>query len=431
MKFPLPNSRMRWAVLVFSCVLALLLSYLGLRNAFAAHYLGLDTRAGYERAVRLEPANARNWYLLGRSYLYDIEQPDTTRAIQALRQAVALDPYSVEALLDLAIAYDGEGETVRAREAFLAAQRVYPLSADVCWSYGNFLLRQGEQDAAFREIRKTVELEPQRADEAFSRALRAQPDANILLDKAVPSATAAYLPILQSLSRTGDLNNAQLVWDRLIALHQRVPMSQMIYFISELVRQLRIADAARAWTEAVSIMQNPPPPDPAGSLLWDGGFESGYAGEGFSWHFVSETNDVQISFDRSERHAGEQSLRILFKGHRNLSFENVCHNITPEAGKQYLLSAWVRTESLTSSQGVRLQISILANGKNEAVATEEVHGTQPWKQIQLYWLAPPGGIYGSVCVKRFMSDMPESDIQGAAWIDDVSLVPVDEASPTP
>jgi len=30
-----------------------------------------------------------------------------------------------------------------------------------------------------------------------------------------------------------------------------------------------------------------------------------------------------------------------------------------------------------------------------------------------------------------MSDMPESDIQGAAWIDDVSLVPVDEASPTP
>jgi hypothetical protein len=27
--------------------------------------------------------------------------------------------------------------------------------------------------------------------------------------------------------------------------------------------------------------------------------------------------------------------------------------------------------------------------------------------------------------------MPESDIQGAAWVDDVSLVPVDEASPTP
>lgn len=431
MKFPLPNSRTRGAVLLFSCALALLLSYLGLRNAFAAHYLGLDTRAGYERAVRLEPANARNWYLLGRSYLYDIEQPDTARALQALRKAVALDPYSVEALLDLATAYDGEGETARAREAFLAAQRAYPLSADVCWSYGNFLLRQGEQDAAFREIRKAVELEPKRADEAFSRALRVQPDANILLDKAVPPATAAYLPILHSLSAIGDLNNAQLVWNRLIALHQPVPMSEMVYFINELVRQARTSDAARAWTQAASIMRKPPPPDPAGSLLWDGGFESGYAGGGFSWRFVPETNDVQISFDRSEKHSGEQSLRILFKGHRNLSFENACHNITPEAGKQYLLSAWVRTESLTSSEGVRLQISAFTNAKNAAVATEEVHGTQPWKQIELLWVAPPGGIYGSVCVKRFMSDMPESDIQGAAWIDDVSLVPVDEASPNP
>jgi len=428
MKFPLSNSRMRGAVLLFSCVLALLLSYLGLRNAFAAHYLGLDTRAGYEHAVRLEPANARNWYLLGRSYLYDIEQPDPARAMQALQKAVALDPYSVEALLDLATAYDGEGQTARARETFLAAQRAYPLSADVCWSYGNFLLRQGEQDAAFREIRKAVELEPKRADEAFSRALRVQPDANILLDKAVPPATAAYLPILHSLSDTGDLNNAQLVWNRLIALHQQVPMSEMVYFISELVHQIRIADAARAWTQAVSIMQNPPP---AGSLLWDGGFESGYAGGGFSWHFVPETNDVQISFDRSEKHSGEQSLRILFKGHRNLSFENGCHNITPEPGKQYLLSAWVRTESLTSSEGVRLQIFVFTNTKNESMTTEEVHGTQPWKQIQLPWVAPPGGIFGSVCVKRFMSDMPESDIQGAAWIDDVSLVPVDEASTKP
>jgi len=431
MKFSLPSSRLRWAVLLFSGVLALLSSYLGLRNAFAAHYLELDTRAGYERAVGLEPENARNWYLLGRSYLYDIEQPDPARAIQALRKAVALDPYSAEALVDLATAYDGEGQTARARDAFLDAQRVYPLSADVCWSYGNFLLRQGEQDAAFREIRKAVELEPKRAEEAFSRALRIQPDANILLDQAVPSATAAYLPILNSLSYTGDLNNAQLVWNRLIALHQQVPMSEMVRFIDQLVRQARIGDAARAWTQAVSIMRNPPPPDPADSLLWDGGFESGYAGGGFSWHFVPETNDVQISFNRSEKHSGEQSLRILFKGHRNLDFENACHNITPEAGKQYLLSAWVRTESLTSSEGVRLQISALANTKNQSVATEEVHGTQPWKQIQLLWVAPPGGISGSVCVRRFMSDMPESDIQGAAWIDDVSLVPVDEASPTP
>jgi tetratricopeptide (TPR) repeat protein len=374
----------------------------------------------------LEPANPRNWFLLGRSYLYDFEQPDPQRAVLSLKKAVTLDPYSAEALLDLAAAYDGQGDSANARQAFLAAQRVYPLSADVAWSYGNFLLRQGENDAAFSQIHKAVELEPKRADEAFSRALRAEPDANIVLDKAVPQIAAAYLPILHLLSDAGDLDNAQLVWTRLIALHQKFPISQMYFYINELQHQRRIADAVRAWGEAVSMMQNPPPPDPPGSLLWDGGFESGYAGGGFSWHFAPPNSDVQISFDPSEHHSGQRSLRILFNGRRNINFEDGCHNIAPEPGKKYLLSAWVRTQSLTSSEGLRLQIFVFTPSGAQTVMTDQVHGTQPWKETQLIWTAPPGAAFGTVCVKRIMSDMPGSTIQGAAWLDDVSMVPVDE-----
>src|SRR6266403_1173242 len=416
MNFALASPRIRLLVVISSCALAIFLSYFGVRNAIATYYLNLDTRAGYERAVTLEPANARNWFLLGRSYLYDFEQPEPALAVQSLRKAVALDPYSAEALLDLAAAYDGQGDTANARQAFLAAQSVYPLSADVAWSYGNFLLRQGEQDAAFSEIRKAVELEPKRSTEAFSRALRVQPDANVLLDKALPPSAAVYLPILHSLSDVGDLDNAQFVWNRLIALRQKVSMSEMFFFINGLIHQRRVADAVHAWDQAVSIMQNPPPPDPAGSLLWDGGFESSYTGGGFSWHFLPATSDVQISLDPSEKHSGERSLRILFNGHRNISFEDACHNIAPESGKRYLLAAWVKTQSLTSSEGVRLQIFVFSATGVQAVTSEEVHGTQPWQQIQLTWLAPLGAGFGSVCVKRNMSDMPESDIQGAAWL---------------
>ncbi len=431
MNFALTSPRIRLLVVISSCAIAIVLSYFGFRNAIATYYLNLDTRAGYERAVALEPANARNWFLLGRSYLYDFEQPEPALAVQSLRKAVALDPYSAEALLDLAAAYDGQGDTANARQAFLAAQSVYPLSADVAWSYGNFLLRQGEQDAAFRAIRKAVELEPKRSTEAFSRALRVQPDANVLLDKALPPSAAVYLPILHSLSDVGDLDNAQFVWNRLIALRQKVPMSEMFFFINGLIHQRRVADAVHAWDQAVSIMQNPPPPDPAGSLLWDGGFESSYTGGGFSWHFLPATSDVQISLDPSEKHSGERSLRILFNGHRNISFEDACHNIAPESGKRYLLSAWVKTQSLTSSEGVRLQIFVFTPTSTESVTTEDVHGTQPWKQVQLMWVTPPGAGFGTVCVKRKMSDMPESDIQGAAWLDDISLVPMNEDSPKP
>lgn len=428
MNFPLPESRFRLAILFSSCVLAISLSYFGVRNALAAHYQDLDTREGYERAVHLEAGDSRTWHLLGRSYLYDLEQPDARRAIEVLRKAVTLDPYSAEAWLDLAAAYDEEGDTPKAHEAFLAAKRAYPLSADVSWSYGNFLLRQNEQDEALLEIREAVELEPKRAAEAFSRAMRVQPDANLLLDKAVPVSTSVYLPILHALSEAGDLDTAQLVWNRLTALNQKVPMSEMVQFVDELIHQRRGVDATRVWLQAVSIMENPPPPDPEGSLIWDGSFESGYAGGGFAWHFVPATSDVQISFDRSEKHTGERSLRILFNGRENLNFEDACHNIAPEAGKRYQLTGWVRTQSLTSSEGVRLQIFVFTPTTNQSVATEEVHGTQAWKQIGLAWTAPAGASFGAVCVRRYMSGVPGGDIQGAAWIDDVSLVPANEAS---
>src|SRR5215472_4772499 len=106
MTLQLANPRARALLLAFCCAMALLMSFFALRNAIAAHDLGRDTRQGYERAVRLEPHNPRNWYLLGRSYLYDLEQPDPVQAVDALRKSVELDPYSAEAMLDLAIAYD-------------------------------------------------------------------------------------------------------------------------------------------------------------------------------------------------------------------------------------------------------------------------------------------------------------------------------------
>jgi len=423
MNLPLANSRARVVLLVCCGALALPLGFFAVRNAIAAHYLERDTREGYERAVRLEPHNPRNWYLLGRSYLYDLEQPDPVKAVSALRKSVELDPYSAEAMLDLALAYDGEGETAQARAALASAQRVYPLSADVAWTYGNFLLRQGEPEAAFTQLRTALELDPKRAAEAFSRALQLQPDSNAVLDKLIPPTPATYLPILQMLSGAGDLETAQQVWFRLVGLQQKVPLREVVPFFEALTRARRPDQGARLWPQAVTIMENPPPADPPGSVLWDGGFESGFSGGGFSWHFTPVSRNVQISFDRAEKHSGEQSLRILFNGRENLNFEDACHSIVPEPGISYLVSGWVKTQSLTSSEGVRLQVGAFTKAGVVLVQSGEIHGTQPWTQLQLAWTAPQDAGLGSVCIRRKMSDMPGSDVQGAVWIDDVVMIP--------
>src|SRR6267143_6631885 len=186
MTLRLSSTARRAALLAASFAGAFILFYFSIRNALADHYAGLQTAEGYERAARLEPADARNWYLLGRYWQYNLEDPDAQRAIRFYLSALSLNPLSPETWLDLATAYESESNLVAARDAFLHAKKVYPLSAEVSWRYGNFLLRQGELEPAFTEMRHAVEADPTRAAEAFSRSLRAGASIETALDRVLP-----------------------------------------------------------------------------------------------------------------------------------------------------------------------------------------------------------------------------------------------------
>src|SRR5438309_6884036 len=140
----LPNVPARLATVFLALLLGATLAYLSIRNARADYYANLGTRVGYQTAARLEPENAVNWYLLGRYWQYTLDEPDAPRAIQNYRHALSLNPHAASTWLDLAAAYESEGDFPSARSAFLQAKLAYPLSADVSWRYGNFLLRQDE-----------------------------------------------------------------------------------------------------------------------------------------------------------------------------------------------------------------------------------------------------------------------------------------------
>src|SRR5271155_5626979 len=137
------------ALLVFvAVVFAVALSYSGIRNSLAVQFAGQNTLESYERATRFEPGDARNWYLLGRYWQYNLGDPDAPRAIRADHAALSFDPRSADTWLDLGTAYESEGNLPAARDAFLQAKKAYPLTAEVSWRFGNFLLRQGELEPA-------------------------------------------------------------------------------------------------------------------------------------------------------------------------------------------------------------------------------------------------------------------------------------------
>ena len=417
-------SAQRGILILAASLCAMLLSYFGIRNALAVHFASSLTVQGMERATRLEPGDARNWYQLGRYWQYDLEDSDVPRAIRAYLSALSFNPHSPETWLDLATAYESEGDLVAARDAFLHAKKTYPLSAEVSWRYGNFLLRQGELEPAFVEMRHAVEADPKRSAEAFSRALRTEPDVEKILDRVLPSKAEAYVDVVWDQTAEGNIDNALKAWDRLVPIHPRLPLNDCFALVDGLINKKQISVAQRVWDQAVgfaglSDLQGPP-----GSVLWDGGFESRVTGGGFSWRIPEYFSNPQVSFDAQEKHSGNRSLRLMFTGKSNLNFMDICHYVPVHPSSAYQFSAWVRTRSLTSDQGVRFEVLSVGPQSIPPAVTPEVHGSAPWTRVEVPWSSGKDVQEAQVCIARFPSDQPENRIQGTAWVDDVALVPV-------
>jgi len=226
----------------------------------------------------LEPENAVNWYLLGRYWQYTLDEPDARRAILNYRHAISLNPHSAATWLDLAAVYESEGDFQDARGAFLQAKLAYPLSADVSWRYGNFLLRQDQVPQAFAEIRRAAYADPKRSAEAFSRCWRVAPDINSILSDVLPPDRDGYLAVIHELDIGDQFAAALTVWQRLVSIHPVLKLSDAIPFADFLIQKHQSSGAHRVWSDALSLSNTPQNIDPPGSVLWDGGFETAVRG---------------------------------------------------------------------------------------------------------------------------------------------------------
>src|ERR1700682_940595 len=152
----LSSPAQRGALVLAAFSVAALFSYFSIRNARADHFASMPTCQALERATQLEPGDVRNWYLLGRYWQFNLEDSNPQKAARAYKTAVSIDPHSTVSWLGLGSAYESVGDLPHAREAFLQAKKVNPLSAEAAWQYGNFLLRQGDLASACIGIRRRV-----------------------------------------------------------------------------------------------------------------------------------------------------------------------------------------------------------------------------------------------------------------------------------
>jgi Tetratricopeptide repeat len=417
----LSDSLSRGMMVAAAFLVELWLSFFGIRAAIAHYDSKGQTTKRLESAVRLEPDNPTYWYLLAYYQQYNLEKPEAALAENSYRRAIALNQVATDAWLDLGTAYELEGKTTEAREAYLQAKKSYPTSADVSWRYGNFLLRQGDQSGAYSELRRAIEADPRRAEGAFSLAYRANPDLDEILRQLLPAKQSVYVDVIGLAARRGQLGVAKTVWERLLRLHPRLTMDDIDQLAYGLFLAGEFSEARRVWDQGVATMNLPPLLEPQGSVVWDPSFESGISNSTFSWHFQPMVQWVNVGLDKTEMHSGRQSLRLSFDGRHNPDVEAACTIAIVQPSTPYHFSGWIQTKEITTEYGIEFRLR--SSEDNTVIKTREVHGSNPWTPVDQTWNSGPNIHRVQICITREPSDNPEVRISGNAWVDDVNLVP--------
>src|ERR1700722_7143208 len=104
-----PTPAVRWAAFAAIVLVSVALTVSAARDAVADQWAQSSSPALWLRAAKLEPANAENWYRLGRYRQFDFENGDVPLAISYYERATAVDPGSASYWMDLGSAYEMTG----------------------------------------------------------------------------------------------------------------------------------------------------------------------------------------------------------------------------------------------------------------------------------------------------------------------------------
>lgn len=423
MQIGLSNLAPRWLLLLAALLVAASLAVLSGKNWVAERWAQSAQPENWLRAAQLEPGNADHWYRLGRYRQLDFEHMDPTEAISYFRRALAVDPRSALYWIDLADAYEMVGDPAQARAAFEAAKSAYPISAEVAWRYGNFLLRQDKLPEAFAEVYRALTEDPKLATLAISRCWRSSRNISRILEQALPPEASVYQRALDFLVAEQEDDAAVAVWKGLLELQDSFELARAVPLLDELIGRDRIDEAKGVWQQALRAAGWSQPELVSGSLVWDGGFEGPPANGGFGWR-QKDVEGASFEFDTEVRHAGARSLRVTFDGSANVNFDHFWQLVPVEPHRRYRFGAYLRTEGISTDSGVRFWILDPRRQLEVNILTPSLAGSQPWALEEVDFTTGAQTRLIKIGLRRLPSRKFDNKIQGSVWVDEVSLIPL-------
>jgi hypothetical protein len=189
-----------------------------------------------------------------------------------------------------------------------------------------------------------------------------------------------------------------------------------VNYIDALLKAHRYEQAQRDWASSWGSDRGEYPDR---NLLFNGDFEREPTGCDLDWR-VTPSTEFETIRDKSSAKQGQWSLLIRFRGTGNVAYENVEQLVRVTPGP-HTLRAWIRTDAISTREGVRFRIiDAEAEGRLD-VRTEAWTGTHDWTPVNQSFTVPPGTNLVAVRLVRRVSEEFDNRIKGSLWVDDIRL----------
>ncbi len=267
----------------------------------------------FERVVRLSPNDYRWWTELGRSY-EQAERPD--QAEFAFRRAVALAP-----------AY------------------AYPH-----WQLANFLLRQGRDDEASAELRRTTENNVTYRNQVFSLAWDYFGKDPAKIESLASDSPDVRASLAQFYANRKYAADSLRVWNTL-SEDEKAARPGVSKSIAQALYELLLFRQAVEFARQSGVDK-----EAQAETITNAGFEDTMPNADstlFGWKIDRADAKAESSPDSSVRHSGARSLRTIFRNYLKPAYYGIWQNVAVEPSGSYNLRFWVRTENLKKRRHAR------------------------------------------------------------------------------
>jgi tetratricopeptide (TPR) repeat protein len=337
-------------------------------------------------------------------------------AAEMLQQVVLRDPASAERWIDLGEVLSAAGSEKEARSCIARALELGSTSADVLMPAGNFYLLTGERREGIRYLSRTLALTPSFDAAIFSYFSAQHVEIEELLKSGVPEERRVAQAYLRYSVAQGQLSSAVPVW-QWVERHGFADQDITIEYVNFLVAQRRYGEAAEAWASQAGFRV---PGYRQTEFLYNGNFaREPIPGAVFDWKILPCDN-VEIVRDTQ---AGATSLRLRFDGSANVDYRHISQKTVLLPGK-YRFRARVRTENITTDEGLFFRIADGEAPKRLSLETEPLLGTSDWRMVESAFAVGQGTRIVELSVNRRPSLRFDNKINGTIWLEQLSVAPI-------